>query len=180
MWKAPSSMKKLLLFVFVFASFQVIAQQSSNSSNSIHNSNDQKRHHGLFFLGSIYNNAIIVTNRHYQSANRKYFFTFQPDGNMVIYRSLDHKNIWSSGTTGRSVNKCEFQKDGNLVLTSAYGTVVWDAFAHQNQQTNAVVENTADNRTRASRNALIMQNDGNLVIYKGISRNVKWASYSNQ
>lgn len=173
-------MKKLLFFAFFFTCLQLMAQQRAENNNRNHNTKEQKRYDGLSFFGIIYNNSVLMVNRHYQSANRKYYFTFQPDGNLVIYRSLDNRNIWSSGTTRRSVNKCEFQKDGNLVLTGSNGTVVWDAFAHQSQQTNTIIENTAENKMRAARNALIMQNDGNLVIYSGRSRNVKWASYSNQ
>lgn len=66
------------------------------------------------------------------------------------------------------------------MLISSNGRVVWDAFAHQSQQTGIIMENAADNKMRAAGNALFMQNNGNLVIYAGKGRDVKWASYTNQ
>lgn len=174
-------MKILFLFILLFAGVTVMAQsRGRGKQNRNYNNNVQKRYNGANYEGIIYKNTILIVGNHYQSANRQYFFTFQEDGNLAIYRSADNSVLWSSGTTGRSVNRAEFQGDGNLVLTASNGTVVWDAFSHQSQQTNTIVENVTDNRTRQGRNALIMQNDGNLVIYSGRERAVKWASYSNQ
>ena len=172
-------MKNLLFFTLLVASLQLNAQHKMES-NKHHNVSEQKGAEAATLFGVVYGNAYLRANRHYQSANRKYFFNFQPDGNLVIYRSADNKTLWSSGTTRRGVTKCEFQNDGNLVLTSSNNRVVWDAFAHQSQQTGTIVESAADNKKRAARNALIMQNDGNLVIYAGRGREVKWASYTNQ
>ena len=174
-------MKKLFLLILLFTSVTVMAQSRGRAKqNRNYNNNAQKRYNGANYEGIIYKNTILTVGNHYQSANRQYYFAFQADGNLAIYRSADNRVLWSSGTTGRSVNRAEFQGDGNLVLTASNGTVVWDAFSHQSQQTKTVMENLSDNRTRQGRNALIMQNDGNLVIYSGRERTVKWASHSNQ
>ena len=170
-------MKKLFFLFLLFIGVQVMAQSPARVNQ---NKNVQKHYTGVNSLGIIYNNTILKAGNHYYSLYGKYFFTFQRDGNLAIYRSADKKVLWSSGTTGRSVRKCEFQTDGNLVLTNVNGTVVWDAFAHQSQQTGAIFENAAENKSRGGRTALIMQNDGNLVIYTGKNRGVRWASYSNQ
>ena len=170
-------MKKLFFIFLLFATVQIVAQPKTRVNQ---NKNAAMRFSGVNFLGIIYNNTILRAGNHYYSLDGKYFFTFQLDGNLAIYRSADKKVLWSSGTTGRSVRKCEFQTDGNLVLTSSNGTVVWDAFAHQSQQTGSIFENAAENKARGGRTALIMQRDGNLVIYTGKNRSVRWASYSNQ
>ena len=170
-------MKKLFFLFLLFTTVQIVAQPKTRDNQ---NKNVAMHFSGVNFLGIIYNSTILRPGYHFYSLYGKYFFTFQMDGNLAIYRSADNKVLWSSGTTGRSVRRCEFQTDGNLVLTSSNGTVVWDAFAHQRQQTGSIFENAAENKMRGGRTALIMQNDGNLVIYTGKNRAVRWASYSNQ
>lgn len=170
-------MKKLFFLFLLFVTVQTIAQRQPDANQ---NKNLQNHFSSSNLLGLIYNNTILRAGNHYYSLNGRYFFTFQLDGNLAIYRSADKKVLWSSGTTRRLVRKCEFQKDANLVLTNTNGTVIWDAFAHQSQQTNTSFENEAENKKRGGRNALIMQNDGNLVIYTCQNRNVRWASHTNQ
>ena len=53
------------------------------------------------------------------SANGRYTFVFQSDGNLVLYKSYPNhprKALWASGTAGRTVDVCIMQGDGNLVL----------------------------------------------------------------
>lgn len=81
-----------------------------HNKNRNYNKQDQRRFNGINYLGIIYENTTIEVNKHYQSANKRYFFTFQPACNFVIYRSADNRNIWSSGTTGKGVNKMRISK----------------------------------------------------------------------
>jgi len=53
--------------------------------------------------------------------------TFQPDGNLVAYRTSDGVAIWNSATAGHPTATLALQTDGNLVINSAAsgGTVLW-------------------------------------------------------
>ena len=102
-------MKKIFFLFLLFIGVQVMAQSSARVNQ---NKKVKMRFSGVNFLGIIYNNTILRAGNHYYSLYGKYFFTFQLDGNLTIYRSADKKVLWSSGTTGRSVRKCEFQTDG--------------------------------------------------------------------
>jgi len=48
------------------------------------------------------------------SANGRFRFIYQDDGNLVLYR--DGAALWASLTDGRGVGVCIMQADGNLVL----------------------------------------------------------------
>jgi hypothetical protein len=79
----------------------------------------------------------------------------QGDGNLVLYRNSDGKPLWATGTTGGS--RAIMQGDGNLVVYTSSGVPVWASNTVGND--GAIVQ---------------LQNDGNLVIYKG--PNPIWAS----
>jgi hypothetical protein len=84
------------------------------------------------------------------SANGKYFLSFQGDGNLVLYKSVNGKDnpLWASSTNGRA-NHCFMQADGNFVLyKDRYPVWASGSSGH----TNAT---------------LIVQEDGNMVIYDG-------------
>ena len=63
------------------------------------------------------------------------YFNFQPDGNLVVYASTGI--IWSSGTSGSNATSLLLQQNGNLVLYSNIGAVVWS--------TNDRIGTTQDN-----------------------------------
>ena len=110
-------MKKISFLFLLFISVQLMAQPRGRVDQNKHvdqNKNVAMHFSGVNFLGVIYNNTILRPGYHFYSLYGKYFFTFQADGNLAIYRSADNKVLWSSGTTGRSVRRCEFQTDGNL------------------------------------------------------------------
>jgi hypothetical protein len=175
-------MKQVITLLLLVISMQAMAQQrgwqkerKQRARVEQSNRNNQRN-----YSGTIYGNTILRVDQHYYSENGQYYFAFQNDGNLVIYRAQNNAVLWSSGTNNRNVIKAEFQRDGNLVLTDNSGRPVWDAFRNQYFKTGDVVESTATRRARGSRNALIMQNDGNLVIYSGVGKSVKWAAGSNQ
>lgn len=81
------------------------------------------------------------------SANGKYQLILQPDGNLVLYRSHDHKALWATGTNGKAVKNAVMQSDGNFVLYG-FNEPLW-----------------ASNTNNKPGSFLVMQDDGNAVIY---------------
>ena len=81
------------------------------------------------------------------SANGRYRFIYQGDGNLVLYDG--GQPLWASATDGRSVGACIMQGDGNLVVYGRAGEYVWDS---------------ASDGNAGSR--LVVQDDGNVVIYR--------------
>ena len=82
------------------------------------------------------------------SADGRFLFVMQSDGNLVLYRTATHYPLWASGTNGRDVNFVAMQGDGNLVIYNFRGQAVWSS------------------RTDGHPGAfLVVQNDGNVVIY---------------
>ena len=93
------------------------------------------------------------------SKNEKYFVQLQYDCNVVLY-SIDagtYKLLWTTNTRRGSRSRCisarfELQKgDGNLVLYSSTGEVLWAVHKHGGP----------------GGDRLVMQADGNLVLYDG-------------
>lgn len=83
------------------------------------------------------------------SADGRYTFVYQGDGNLVLYRNIDGRPLWASGTDGRPVGVCIMQGDGNLVIYGPGGEYVWDTSTHDNPGSR-----------------LVTQGDGNVVIYR--------------
>ena len=100
----------------------------------------------------------------------------QADGNLVFYGA----GVWSSGTQGNPGAYARMQDDANLVVYSAGGTPLWNSgtvctTAQAWDRTSGYVDRprpaqlrpgdamySSDRRTR-----LVMQGDGNLVLYSG-------------
>jgi hypothetical protein len=97
-----------------------------------------------------------------RSADGRYTFVYQSDGNLVLYRNVDGKPLWASNTWGRPSGVCIMQRDGNLVLYAPGGTAIW-------------ASNTAGN----ANSRLVAQNDGNVVIYRPDGRAI-WATNTVQ
>ncbi|MFJ9769763.1 hypothetical protein ACIRVF_00765 [Kitasatospora sp. NPDC101157] len=77
---------------------------------------------------------------------------YQPDGNLVLYRS-DGQPLWASNTAGQLAFRASMQDDGNFVLYQPDGSPYWA---------------TGTNRCRASYeiNQVHVQSDWNVVIYR--------------
>lgn len=96
------------------------------------------------------------------SANGRFFAVFQADNNFVIYDKSTNRATYSSNTYQTSVRRLTFQPDANLVAYTA---------------TNSAVKSTGTNGISKPA-ILIMQNDGNLVIYDAAGA-ARWASMSS-
>jgi hypothetical protein len=81
------------------------------------------------------------------SHNRKYRLQMQTDGNLVLLQGK--KALWNSGTYGHPGATFSFQHNGNLVIHSVKGTVLWQSGTH------------------GTMTRLLVQDDGNLVLYHG-------------
>lgn len=98
------------------------------------------------------------------SKDGRYKLWMQKDGNLVLYKIVSGRRtpLWSSNTSGRAVERCVFQRDGNLVVYGFSNKVVWAA---------------ASDRKGGS--YMLLQNDGNLVIYNRQDRPI-WASNTDE
>jgi outer membrane lipoprotein-sorting protein len=81
------------------------------------------------------------------SANSRFSFTYQGDGNLVLYDNSTP--LWASATDGQPVGVCIMQTDGNLVIYARGGLALW-----------------ASNTWQHPGSRLVDQDDGNVVIYR--------------
>ncbi len=110
--------------------------------------------------------------------------TMQSDGNLVLYQAGSH-SVWASNTNGNPGSHLAVQDDGNAVIYRTNNSSAWE--------TNTVVPSgpTAQGSTMTAgqvlypgqslkspggRFELIMQGDGNLVLYEQPGNLVLWAS----
>jgi hypothetical protein len=96
------------------------------------------------------------------SANGCYAVVYQPDGNLVLYRTGSTNALWASNIFGSSAGRAIMQTDGNLVVYDASATAVW-------------ASNTAGN----SASWLNVQDDGNVVIYR-TNGTAAWSTHTVQ
>jgi pimeloyl-ACP methyl ester carboxylesterase len=92
--------------------------------------------------------ARLLPGEQINSADGRYHFVYQDDGNLVLY-DLYWRPLWDTGTWGTNPGQVIMQLDGNLVVYTAEGTPVWDS------------EDSIGYRGCY----LLVQNDGNVVIY---------------
>lgn len=86
---------------------------------------------------------------------------FAEDGNLKVIDGGSSKVLWGSGNNGGV--KFLFQPDGNGVVFNSDGKVTWSTMTAG--RPNSII---------------VMQNDGNLVIYDVKSQNVLWQSETSQ
>jgi YD repeat-containing protein len=106
----------------------------------------------------------------------------QGDGNLVIYTS-GNRAVWASSTAGQGSSHLDLQGDGNLVIYNSSNVPTWHSHTGGQQ---AYTYNGSDRltvgqfltagqylRSQDGRCALLLQNDGNLVLY-GAGYRVLW------
>ncbi len=141
--------------------------------------------------------AVIFPGQILQTANRDYSLIMQYDGNLVEYNS-NGRPIWSSGTGGNTGDTLVMQNDGNLVIYSWQGIPIWSSgtgglpdsyftlqpdgsltVATPNDDSillvNSSLQDVQTMFTPGLSYSLVMQNDGNLVIYDSNGRPI-WSS----
>lgn len=118
-------------------------------------------------------NTFFNKDQKYYSADKRYFFQIQSDGNFVLYKVINSRKfiaLWHTHTNGKAIKTCVFQTDGNLVLYDYTGKAQWDAWTDQkNKDNNGLLKRFSTGGGNKfypqNNNHLVMQNDGNLVIY---------------
>lgn len=98
---------------------------------------------------TVRNGESLKTNDKITSTNSKYYLTLQSDGNVVLYKG--EKALWATMTNGKGANSIYVQKDGNFVAYRSDDRAVWAS---------------GTNGKGGRDTFLIMQDDGNLVLYK--------------
>ena len=112
----------------------------------------------------------LYEGEYLESTNGAYFAVVKTDGNFVIYVSpalTSSNTIWQTHTVGRGdkgTRKVVLHPEGRVSLESN-GAVSWQ-----------INQNKASNNLKFS---LVMQDDGNLVLYESGTKAV-WASNTNR
>ncbi len=97
----------------------------------------------------------------------------QADGNLVLY-SQSNVALWSSQTSGNSGARLVLQTDGNMVIYSTTNVALWATYTTSNPDHLSYVNTTFNPgrlypgqsiSTADRRFHLILQGDGNLVLY---------------
>jgi len=110
-------------------------------------------------------NQTLAPNQSITSLNGRYYFIYQTDSNLVLYKRYPNgsqKALWASGTNGKGGNRCSMQSDGNLVIYNAANKALWSS-----------------NTFHDANSTLVMQDDGNAVIYNAVHKAI-WASNTVQ
>ena len=94
-----------------------------------------------------------------ESGNYKLILTESGDLKLLCRDKL----LWSNHTSDKNADVFQFQSDGNLVIRNISGAGVWET----NTMHNELVFDGPPDR-------LILQNDGNLVLYAGSI--AKWST----
>ena len=90
---------------------------------------------------------VLYPGQSISSANGRYVFVYQSDGNLVLYGPAGA--LWASNTNGQPVGVTIMQGDGNLVIYGRGGVVPWASGTDGNPGAR-----------------LVVQDDGNVVIYR--------------
>ncbi len=96
----------------------------------------------------------LRVDRAITSVNYKYKLILQGDGNVVLYKGSSYP-IWSTSTMGRGVNVFKLQGDGNIVAYRGNWNPTWSSGTNGKAGYDAV---------------LLLQHDGDLVLYKSLER----------
>ena len=104
------------------------------------------------------------------SKNGEYEARMQTDGNFVVYKIKGGSKTppWASCTDGKGTKpyRLEMQSDNNLVIYDKNSKPTWNS-------------ETVTNTGSAKTGYLIMQNDGNLVLYFHDGGQAIWASVTH-
>jgi len=109
----------------------------------------------------------------------------QGDGNFVLY-APGGRPVWASNTNGKHNCRVALQNDGNLVVYDGHNHAVWASNTNNQcddcQDSLHSGEKLLPGRSIHSKNGkvdLVMQTDGNLVLYRTADNHPIWASNTN-
>jgi hypothetical protein len=111
----------------------------------------------------------------------------QGDGNFVLYNG--NTPVWATGTGGNPGAYLIMQNDGNLVIYSQQKQPLWSSNTQQPPASSGTASDTlvanqsiGVNQSVQSSNgmfSLVLQGDGNLVLYRQSDMTPLWASQTN-
>jgi hypothetical protein len=135
-----------------------------------------------FVLSTQFTNGIIPSGSSLNagqvlwSQNKQYYLTMQTDNNLVVYNAQNQAQ-WASNTRGSGAVKAAVQTDGNFVLYDKNNNAVWSSGStlYYFTQNNEAYLLPVDPQP-----ALVMQNDGNLVLYWKYVGNPNYAVWSSK
>jgi len=129
---------------FLFASLVLVMSCSVAPIQESHMHADQSQESDKLLPGEV-----MYYGHRRVSADGRVMLTMQPDGNLVLY--YFDQALWSSGTFGKFSAHATLQTDGNLIIKEPDGSEVFTSGTWGDQYAGA---------------ELVVQNDGNLVLYK--------------
>jgi pimeloyl-ACP methyl ester carboxylesterase len=97
--------------------------------------------------GTLPSGGVLHSGQSVSSSDGRFSFTYQTDGNLVLYRN-DGTPLWASHTSGTAAGQAAMQGDGNLVIYDTYGTPLWAS--HTNGYAGAWLQ---------------VETSGNVVVY---------------
>jgi hypothetical protein len=104
------------------------------------------------------------------------YAVMQDDGNLVV-QAPGGVVLWSTGTSGHPGAYAEFQTDGNLVVYLPSGSAAWSTGTYAHPATIAVGTVMKPGWwAQATYTRLVMQPDGNLVLYRNRDGAALWSS----
>lgn len=110
----------------------------------------------------------------------------QSDGNFVLYTDAG-KAVWSSGTAGKRGARLDLQTDGNIVIRQGTSAIWASKTVYPNSRSYSgaaglrpgkILSSNKYLRSPDKRYVLLMQSDGNLVLYAPGARPL-WSSKTN-
>ncbi len=117
---------------------------------------------GASFVGTAQGNT-LRSGQCLRSCNLVYSFCMQWDGNLVLYKLT--RPLWATRTNGTGATSAVMQDDGNFVVY-APGRAVW-------------ASNTVAMFGTGASSYVVVQNDGNVVMYDIITGRPIWATGTN-
>ena len=86
----------------------------------------------------------LTENNQLQTGDAAGELIMQGDGNLVLYRSADHKPLWATGTNGTGATYAEMQTDGNLVVYDPNRHAFWATDTNGHPGASLTSQDTGD------------------------------------
>jgi len=178
--KRRKTMKKIILFLCVYLMMGLVTMAQIRVPGKAAETPEQEMVRKGFFPP----NTVFEKDKPYYSEDKRYYVTCQSDGNFVIYKVAGSKAIWHTNSHGRAVKTCVFQGDANLVLYDYAGKAVWNSKDDAKRKEWTILHANPitpppTGYKLTKHGLLIMQSDGNLVIYIFGNISSDWAVWSS-
>ena len=123
--------------------------------------------------GELPNLDVMTPGTSIASCNGAYTLYFQTDGDVVLTKTATQAALWRTGTSGLKSTNFVMQADGNLVLYTGTATTPANAIWASG---STPPTGKAGGGIYGRKAHLLVQNDGNLVVYATDNGQVFWAT----